>query len=192
MNLTDSALQSLLDRRSVLKGGLTLSLSAMISVGMAKPALALPSGGVYSVSLVNSRTHEKFDGVYRVGNRYLPEAFERINFVMRDVRAEEIFPMDPRAIDIIAFVHKALGTREAYSVISGYRSPHTNSELREKGGGGVAKRSLHMSGQAVDVRLSETNVRYIRDMGKRLKAGGVGYYPRSNFVHLDSGDFRTW
>lgn len=191
MFFTDSGLQSLLDRRSVLKGGLTLSLSAMISVGMSKPVLALPSGGVYSASFVNSRTGESFNGVYRVGNKYLPQAFEQINYVMRDVRENEIFPIDPRAIDIISIVHKSLGTNEPYSVISGYRSPHTNAELR-RNESGVARRSLHMSGQAIDVRLNNVGSKHIRDMGKKLAVGGVGYYPRSNFVHLDSGDFRTW
>lgn len=191
MSLTESALQSLLDRRSVLKGGLTLSLSAMISTAMAKPALALPQGGVYNIAFTNSHTGESFSGAYRVGNKYLPEAFERINYVLRDTRENEIFPIDPRAVDIIAIVHKRLGITEPYTVISGYRTPRTNAALRE-GSRGVAKRSLHMSGQAIDVRLHDVQMRAVRDMGIKLAAGGVGFYPRSNFVHLDSGDFRTW
>lgn len=191
MSLTESALQSRLDRRSVLKGGLTLSLSAMISTAMAKPALALPQGGVYNIAFTNSHTGESFSGAYRVGNKYLPEAFERINYVLRDTRENEIFPIDPRAVDIIAIVHKRLGITEPYTVISGYRTPRTNAALRE-GSRGVAKRSLHMSGQAIDVRLHDVQMRAVRDMGIKLAAGGVGFYPRSNFVHLDSGDFRTW
>lgn len=191
MSILDSELYPSLGRRSFLKNGMTLSLAAMMSTSFYKPALAMPSGGVYTVAFTNSHTGESFNGVYRVGDKYLPEAFERINYVMRDARANEVFPIDPRSIDIIAAVHRALGTTESYTVISAYRSPHTNAMLREKGGG-VAKRSLHMSGQAVDVRLNSVKASHIRDIGQKLAAGGVGYYGRSNFVHLDSGSFRTW
>ncbi len=182
---------ALLSRRSVLKGGLTLSMSALISVASFKPALALPGNGLYNVSFSNQRSGETFSGVYRVGDKYLPEAFERINYVMRDVRADEVFPMDPRVIDIIALVHKHLQADEPYTMLSGYRSPNTNAALRSNGEG-VAKRSLHMSGQAIDVRLGEISARNIREAAVHLGAGGVGYYPKSGFVHMDSGAFRTW
>lgn len=190
MSIIDSDIQTLLSRRSFLKGGMTLSLSALISVS-AKPVLAMPSGGAQVVSFRNSHTGEVYSGVYRVGNRYLPEAFERINYVMRDFRANEVFPMDPRAIDIIAAVHRYTGTDQPYSLISGYRSPHTNAMLRSHSRG-VAKRSLHMSGQAIDVRLGDINAKHLREIAVTLKAGGVGYYPRQGFVHMDSGMFRTW
>jgi uncharacterized protein YcbK (DUF882 family) len=183
--------ESLTSRRTFLKTGLTLSLSALVSVGSVKPALALPSGGTYSVDLRNEHTGETFSGVYRVGDKYLPQAFERINYVLRDFRTNEVFPIDPRTIDIISIVHRATGSPVPYSVISGYRSPKTNKMLRSNSEG-VAKRSLHMSGQAVDVRLSDINPKYIRDLAVRLRAGGVGYYAKSGFVHMDSGDFRTW
>lgn len=183
--------EALLSRRSVLKGGLTLSMSAMISVASFKPAFALPSDGMYNIAFSNQRSGETFSGVYRVGNKYLPDAFERINYVMRDVRADEVFPMDPRVIDIIALVHKHLNANEPYTILSGYRSPHTNAALRSNSEG-VAKRSLHMSGQAIDVRLGEISARNIREAAIKLGAGGVGYYPRSGFVHMDSGAFRTW
>jgi uncharacterized protein YcbK (DUF882 family) len=183
--------EELLSRRSFLKGGMTLSMSALISVSAFKPAFAVPSNGSYSVSFYNQRSGDTFSGVYRVGNKYLPEAFERINFVMRDVRADEVFPIDPRAIDIISVVHRYLDVNEPYQIISGYRSPQTNQMLRSTTEG-VAKRSLHMSGQAIDVRLGEVNARHIREAAVKLAAGGVGYYPKSGFVHLDSGSFRTW
>lgn len=191
MSFLLSDCEALLSRRSVLKGGLTLSMSALISVSNFKPALALPGNGMYNVSFSNQRSGETFSGVYRVGDKYLPEAFERINYVMRDVRADEIFPMDPRVIDIIALVHKHLDTNEPYTVLSGYRSPHTNAALRSASEG-VAKRSLHMSGQAIDVRLGEISARQVREAAIKLGAGGIGYYPRSGFVHMDSGAFRTW
>lgn len=186
-----SPVETLLERRSFLKSGLTLSMSALISVSSVKPALALPSGGEYRASFKNSHTEETFIGTYRVGNKYLPEAFERINYVLRDFRANEVFPIDPRVIDILAIVHRMTGAHESYSVLSGYRSPQTNKMLRSNGEG-VARRSLHMSGQAVDVRMSNTTPARLRELAIKLKAGGVGYYPRSGFVHMDSGEFRTW
>ncbi len=183
--------EALLSRRSVLMGGLTLSMSALLSVSSFKPALAFAGNGAYSVAFNNQRSGETFSGVYRVGNKYLPQAFERINYVMRDVRADEVFPMDPRVIDIIAMVHKYVNANEPYELLSGYRSPHTNAALRSNSEG-VAKRSLHMSGQAIDVRLGEISAKNIRQAAVKLAAGGVGYYPRSGFVHMDSGTFRTW
>lgn len=191
MSFLISDCEELLSRRSFLKGGLTLSMSALISVSMFKPVAAFAGNGAYSVSFSNQRSGDTFSGVYRVGNKYLPQAFERINYVMRDVRENEVFPMDPRVIDIISIVHKYLNVNEPYSVLSGYRSPHTNAVLRS-GGEGVAKRSLHMSGQAIDVRLGEISARNIREAAVKLGAGGVGYYPKSGFVHMDSGAFRTW
>jgi uncharacterized protein YcbK (DUF882 family) len=191
MSLHMPATELITSRRTFLKSGFTLSLSALMSVGSVTPALALPSGGTYNVDLRNEHTGETFSGAYRVGNKYLPEAFERINYVLRDFRTNEVFPIDPRAIDIIAIVHRATGSPVPYSVISGYRSPQTNRMLRSSSEG-VAKRSLHMSGQAVDVRLKDINPKHIRDLAVKLRAGGVGYYAKSGFVHLDSGDFRTW
>ncbi len=191
MTFNISDCEALLSRRSVLKVGLTLSMSALISVSSFKPVMAFGGNGTYSVSFNNQRSGETFSGVYRVGNKYLPQAFERINYVMRDVREDEVFPMDPRVIDIISLVHKHLDANEPYTLLSGYRSPHTNSALRANSEG-VAKRSLHMSGQAIDVRLGEVSARNIREAAIKLAAGGVGYYPRSGFVHMDSGAFRTW
>lgn len=186
-----SSVEQTMERRGFLKAGLTLSTAAVLSATLAKPALALPEGGTYSVSFKNEHTNESFSGVYRVGNKYLPEAFERINYVLRDFRQNEIFPIDPRAIDIVTIVHKATGSSEPYSVLSGYRSPKTNAMLRNEGGG-VAKHSLHMAGQAIDIRMHNVSTKRIHDLATKLHAGGVGYYSRSNFVHMDSGAFRTW
>jgi uncharacterized protein YcbK (DUF882 family) len=180
-----------MERRGFLKAGLTLSAAAALSATCAKPALALPQGGTYSVAFRNEHTNESFSGVYRVGNKYLPDAFEKINYVLRDFRQNEIFPIDPRAIDIVAIVRKASGSDAPYSVLSGYRSPKTNAMLRSESGG-VAKHSLHMAGQAIDVRMNNISIDRIRQLATKLHAGGVGYYPRSNFVHMDSGAYRTW
>lgn len=187
----NTLVSSTMERRGFLKAGLTLSATAILSTGLVKPALAWGNNSAYRVSFRNQHTGENFSGVYRVGNKYLPEAFERINYVLRDHRQNEIFPIDPRAIDIVAIVHGATGSSNPYSLLSGYRSPRTNSALRSHSEG-VAKNSLHLSGQAIDVRLEGVNASRIRELAMRLNAGGVGYYPRSGFVHMDSGAVRHW
>ncbi|MBI1327109.1 MAG: DUF882 domain-containing protein [Alphaproteobacteria bacterium] len=181
-------------RRDCLKGLGVGALAASLPLIDIKPAFAMKQVKSYRVAFRNAHTGESFNGVYRVGNKYLPEAFERINVVLRDFRAGIIYPIDPRVIDIITAVQKMTGEHEAFDVISGYRTPKTNSMLRTEGGrkSGVAKHSLHMTGQAIDLRLPGYSTRRIRDLGIKLHAGGVGYYRKSDFVHLDSGDVRTW
>lgn len=186
-----SIIDQLTCRRGVLKAGISVATAAALTAMNTTPALALPSGGVYNVAFSNLHTGETFAGAYRVGNKYLPEAFHRINVVLRDFRNDEVFPIDPRVIDIIAMVHRMTGSNNPYGVLSGYRSPRTNNMLR-KASGGVAKNSLHMSGQAIDVRLTDYNTGRLKQLASKLHAGGVGYYPRSDFVHMDSGTFRTW
>ena len=184
-------LEENVDRRLFLKGGLTLSATALISTIGITPAFAAPKNGRYEFSVHNMHTGESYTGIYRVGNQYLPEAFEGINHTLRDHRSGEIFPIDPRVIDIAAAVHRMAGSRKEFQVLSGYRSPKTNKKLRRKSGG-VARQSLHMSGQAMDLKLPDVSNSRLRELAIKLKAGGVGYYPRSGFVHVDSGKFRTW
>ena len=179
------------DRRDVLKAAAPLVTTGFLTCGIIKPALAISNTGAHRVTFRNQRTGESFNGVYRVGDKYLPEAFEQITHLVRDTRNGETFPIDPRTIDIIYVVQRTLQTNEPYQILSGYRSPRTNA-LLAKASYGVARHSLHMTGQAVDIRLDSKSVRAIRDVALDLHAGGVGYYPNSGFVHIDSGDFRTW
>lgn len=178
-------------RRDVLQVAAGLALTGFLSCGLVQPVLAVPNSGAHRVYFRNSHTGESFNGVYRVGNKYLPEAFDQISHVLRDYRNNETFPIDPRTIDIIYVVQRTLGTTEPYQVLSGYRSPGTNAMLARVSYG-VARHSLHMTGQAIDVRLSDKNAGHIRECAMQLHAGGVGYYPKSNFVHIDSGLYRTW
>lgn len=145
----------------------------------------------YSTSFRNTHTGESFDGVYRIGRRYLPDAFEKIGYVLRDFRTGDIHPIDPRLIDIITSLHIRSGGKTPFDIVSGYRSPKTNAMLRRTSTG-VAKNSYHMKGQAIDLRLPGCSTKQLRNVACSLKAGGVGYYPRSNFVHVDTGDVRTW
>lgn len=178
-------------RRDVLSLTAGLVTTGFLSCGIIKPALAVPNTGAHRVYFRNNRTGESFNGVYRVGDKYLPEAFEQINHLMRDSRNGETFPIDPRMIDIIYVVQRTLETDEPYQILSAYRSPRTNAMLA-KVSYGVARHSLHMTGQAIDVRLEDKSTAAIRKVATKLHAGGVGYYPKSGFVHLDSGNFRTW
>lgn len=179
------------DRRTLLKGTMTLSAAALISTVGVSPVFASAPEGRYNLSVFNLHTHESYEGLYRVGNQYLPESFEHINYTLRDHRTNDIFPIDPRVIDIAAAIHKMSGSRKPFKILSGYRSPKTNKMLNKKSGG-VAKQSLHMSGQAIDLALDDVPITRLRDIAVKLKAGGVGYYSRSGFVHVDSGRFRTW
>ncbi len=179
------------DRRLFLKAGLTLSATVLISTVGIAPVCAAPRNGRYKFSLHNMHTGDSYEGLYRVGNHYLPEAFEEINHALRDHRTGEVFPIDPRVIDIAATVHRLSGSRKEFQVLSGYRSPKSNRKLRRKSSG-VAKQSLHMSGQAMDLKLPDVSNNRLRELAIKLRAGGVGYYPRSGFVHVDSGKFRTW
>lgn len=186
-----------LTRRSFISFGSKAALGTLLVPAVASPVMAAVfsngkvSRGARRVSFRNQHTGEIFSGVYRVGDKYLPDAFDRINVVLRDFRSNEVFPIDPRVIDIIYTVHQMTGTSEPYEVLSGYRCPKTNAMLRNASGG-VARNSLHMTGQAIDLRIPGYSTTRVRDLAKNLRAGGVGYYSKSDFVHMDTGDIRHW
>lgn len=179
-----------IDRRDILKCGLAAFLGSMAPLpltGAAKAAAYEP----WRVSFRMVHTGESFSGVYRVGDKYLPESFERINHVLRDFRTGDVFPMDPRILDLVAMVQRKSGQGKPFEVLSGYRSPKTNKNLRNASTG-VARNSYHMYGQAIDIRMPGFSTRKLREIAKGMKAGGVGYYPRSDFIHMDTGKVRYW
>lgn len=145
-----------------------------------------------SLSLVHTHTHEVLDIVYQIGGDRVPAALTAINRFLRDHYTGEVGVIDPALLDQLHALRQAVGTRQPFEVISGYRCEATNTMLRAKGGGGVARRSLHMDGRAVDVRLRGTTLADVRDAALALRAGGVGFYAREQFVHLDSGRVRHW
>lgn len=183
-----------IDRRSFLSIG-AATLGGVIIPAIASPAMAVPlpprKGGTRRISFRNAHTGESFSGVYRAGDKYLPDAFDQINHVLRDFRANKEYPMDPRVLDIIYQVRELTGRNEPLEILSGYRCPETNRMLR-KASSGVAKKSLHMKGQAIDFHMQGFSTARLRDIAKSLRAGGVGYYSKSDFVHVDSGDVRSW
>lgn len=175
-------------RRDVLKGLLTAGVLTTIPGTAMAGRLDLPH---YKIHLHNAHTEETYKGVYRIGNRYLPDAFEKINHFMRDFRTGDLHSMDPRVIDILASLQVRSGQRKPIEIISGYRSPQTNAMLR-RASTGVAKNSYHMKGRAVDLRIPGYSTAKIRKIALDLSVGGVGYYPGSDFVHVDTGDVRSW
>lgn len=180
-----------LERRDVLKYSLCGLLAGVLPLFPARSAYSAQKFQSWRIAFRNSHTGESFSGVYRVGDKYLPDAFERMNYVLRDHRNNEIFPMDPRVLDLVKILHDRTGSDEPLEVLSGYRSPRSNNMLRNASTG-VARNSLHMYGQAMDIRLPGYNTRRLRDVARKMKAGGVGYYPKSDFVHVDSGKVRSW
>lgn len=144
------------------------------------------------LSFEHTHTRERLSVVYAVGHEYLPASLARLNHFLRDHYSGQIGHMDPRLFDQLFNVRQALGSTRAFEVISGYRCQDTNERLRTTRGGGVARRSLHMDGMAIDVRLIGAELLEVRDAALSLKAGGVGFYARERFVHLDTGRARSW
>ncbi|WP_188816058.1 YcbK family protein [Frigidibacter albus] len=149
------------------------------------------AGDVRRIKMYSGRTGESLDTIYWLDGDYIPEALAEINHFMRDWRNDQTISVDARTIDIAAASHRLMGVSEPYMMLSGYRSPATNNMLRSRSGG-VAKNSLHMKGQAADLRLTSRSVSQIYKAAAACRAGGVGRYSRSNFVHMDCGPVRTW
>lgn len=144
-----------------------------------------------SLSFSHTHTGEKLKLTYFSDGIYHHAALQEINHYLRDFRTEEIHPIDSHLLDILYTVQRACNSHGVFEVISGYRSPKTNRALRSQGRG-VAKKSLHMQGKAIDVRLTDVKTSYLKKAAIELKRGGVGYYASSNFVHLDTGRVRYW
>lgn len=146
------------------------------------------------LSFVNLHTGERLRAAYCCSGEYQAEALAAIDHILRDVRADEVRAIDRRLLDLLHQLGGRLETDQPFHIISGYRSPRTNAMLRARGGAGsgVASGSLHQVGKAIDIRLPGVRLDHLRAAARALKAGGVGYYPASNFVHVDTGRVREW
>lgn len=179
-------------RRSFLKASLlaTLTLTAG-NTAWAKDLIEdqMSEGRLF---LHNLHTAETLKITYRdAQGNYDPKALKTLNWFLRCPYRNEVHKIDVRTLEILNTVNRKVRNRRPIEVISGYRSPVYNALLREEGSG-VAKHSFHMKGQAIDVRIPGVSLRHLHRVALNLRAGGVGYYPHSDFVHLDSGPFRTW
>ncbi|MES0827339.1 YcbK family protein [Ruegeria sp. SCP11] len=148
-------------------------------------------GDIRRIRMYSGRTGERIDMIYWVDGKYIKDAVKEVNHFMRDWRTDQVKDMDLRTIDIMAASHNLLDVNEPYMLLSGYRSPQTNAMLRSRSRR-VAKNSLHMKGQAADLRLSSRSVSQMAKAAMSCRAGGVGKYSRSNFVHMDCGEVRSW
>lgn len=149
------------------------------------------SGDIRRIRMYSGRTGERIDMIYWIEGDYIKDAVKEVNYFMRDWRTDGVKSMDLRTIDIMAAAHNLMDVHEPYMLLSGYRSPKTNAMLRSRSRG-VAKNSLHMKGQAADLRMSTRSVSQMARAAKACHGGGVGKYSRSNFVHMDCGIVRTW
>ncbi|MFC3068364.1 DUF882 domain-containing protein [Phenylobacterium soli] len=181
-------------RRDLLKGALGLAgglaggfAGATMFGGAARAAAVEPR----SLSLLNLHTGEKLKATYFEGGEYLPDALEAMNRLLRDFRTGDVHPIAPNLLDLVNTLQGRLDTTQTVHVISGYRSPHTNALLHERSNG-VATKSLHMQGLAMDIRIPGVELADLRNAALGLQRGGVGYYPSSDFVHVDVGRVRRW
>lgn len=149
------------------------------------------AGDVRRIRMYSGRTGESLDTIYWIEGEYIPEVLKEINHFMRDWRTDDTVKMDLRTVDIMAAAHSLMDVSEPYMLLSGYRSAKTNAMLRSNSSG-VARNSLHMKGQAADLRLKSRSVGQMAKAAEACASGGVGRYSRSNFVHMDCGPVRHW
>ena len=169
-------------------GRLLLALPAFAA--LPAPADA-GTGEQRRLQLVNTHTGERLDEAYFEDGAYLPARLGMFDWVLRDHRSNDIFPIDQQLFDLLHELAASAGVLPRYQIISGYRSPATNAMLVATTDG-VSSQSLHMQGKAIDVRLEGVPTARLREVALARKAGGVGYYPASDFVHLDIGRVRSW
>lgn len=168
----------------------TPAIAAPPSVDAAMSAALDPLAG-RALKFAHTHTGERIAVEYFAGGTYLPDALESVNHFLRDFRTGEVHDIDAGLLDLLHRLTSLTGTSQPFQVISGFRSPKTNTMLRQRSEG-VAAGSLHMQGQAIDVRLADIPLARLRTAALSVRRGGVGFYPASNFVHVDTGRVRTW
>ncbi|MEW5909108.1 MAG: DUF882 domain-containing protein [Thermodesulfobacteriota bacterium] len=181
-----------MNRRSFLKLG-TLSLAACVFPFPVQAAIKSNHFTRKSLYLFNPHTDESLDVVYYENGRYVSDALEAVNHIFRDYRIDEIKKIHTGLLDYLFAISNQLklDSTAPFHIVSGYRSPQTNAVMRKRSRK-VAKNSYHIKGKAVDIRLPEYSTSLLRKAAMSLSMGGVGYYPKSNFVHVDVGDVRFW
>jgi uncharacterized protein YcbK (DUF882 family) len=182
---------SAMTRRALLSGLTGMTMIAAAPAFASAPAILTGVGDFRRLHMVNARTGEWLNTIYWVEGDYITDALQAVDHIMRDWREDLVHKISPRTIDILSAAHRLLDCSEPIHVLSGYRSPKTNALLRRQTRG-VALNSYHIKGMAADIRLKTRSVEQISRAGLSLRAGGVGRYSHSEFVHLDSGPVRDW
>ena len=181
---------SVLTRRGVIRVFAATLVSAAPTFSNAAGFLR-GAGDIRRLHMYSGRTGETLNTIYWIDGKYIEEAVAEISHFMRDWRANSVKTIDSRTLDIMAASHNVLDVNEPYILLSGYRSEKTNAMLRRKSRA-VARNSLHIKGQAADLRLRSRSVTQMARAALSCRAGGVGKYRRANFVHMDCGDVRSW
>jgi uncharacterized protein YcbK (DUF882 family) len=177
-------------RRQLLRSALALA-PLVAWPGLLRAAVPATNTDARRLAFYHTHTGETLDIVYSERGAYVPEALSEVHHLFRDFRTGDVHPIDPALLDVLHDVQQATGGSGRFEIISAYRSPATNRMLASHSSG-VADHSLHLQGQAIDVRLPGVRTIDLRSAGLRLASGGVGYYPGSDFVHLDTGRVRSW
>lgn len=173
-------------RRQILK------TTGLITSGYLFPGLSVATAREQRrLSFIHLHTGETLNVVYHDGERYVTDALAEIDHLLRDFRTGEMHAIDPGLLDILYSVQTLTQPNASFEIISGYRSPATNEMLTKKSRG-VAKRSLHMQGRAIDIRMTGVDTRHVYEAAMQIARGGVGFYGKSDFIHLDTGNFRHW
>jgi uncharacterized protein YcbK (DUF882 family) len=176
-----------MNRREFLRIGAGTTATLVARAGFARPNVPHER----SLGFYNTHTDETLKTVYWAEGMYQPEGLKEINRILRDFRTGDVYSMDEKLLDLLFVLQAKTGRKDKFHIISGYRSPATNAMLSSRSGG-VAKRSYHMQGKAIDIRLPGYDLSSLHQAALDLKAGGVGYYPSSNFIHVDVGPVRRW
>jgi uncharacterized protein YcbK (DUF882 family) len=177
-------------RRQMLRGVAGLAATGLMFSPVGAIA-AINGHPPRELSFLNLHTGERLKAEYWTNGRYNYDALRSINWFLRDYRNNQTHVIDPRLLDLVHVLHDKVRSAEPFHVISGYRSPETNAMLHERSGA-VAKHSMHLEGRAIDIRLPGLGLKYLQSAALSLKAGGVGYYPSDDFVHVDTGPIRRW
>jgi uncharacterized protein YcbK (DUF882 family) len=185
--MTEKNHQSCMTRRNFLLTSLQTAAGLTLLSPFDALSKKIPNN---TISFYHTHTGEEFD-LFLTNHSCPPAARKKLFSFLRDFRTGDVHPIDLRLFDILLNIKRETGSKGVCEVISAYRSPRTNEYLRAKTNG-VAKKSLHLKGRAIDVRFSDVPTRELRDAAISLQAGGVGYYAKSDFVHLDTGRIRSW
>lgn len=179
-------------KRNFLKN---MACGSLLTIGGGLPEIAKASAWSFpssrSVAFENVHTGDKLKLTYFENGRYVRGALHEISYALRDYHTDDVYPIDPALVDQLYDLKNTLGISKPFHIVSGYRSPVTNANLRRTHRG-VARHSLHMEGRAIDIKIEGLRTKTIRDAALSLRSGGVGYYPYAQFVHLDTGQIRTW
>jgi uncharacterized protein YcbK (DUF882 family) len=176
-------------RRRLLESA--LGAGVLVALSTVPCASEIPDGERW-LELTSIHSRKTVRAVYRRGAEYDAGALQSFRDLLRDRRNGAVHDIDPLLYDQLFDLARAAGVPAHYEIISAYRSQESNDKMSARPGSGVSKKSLHMQGRAIDVRLRNVPTARLRDLALAAKRGGVGYYERSDFVHLDTGRFRTW